>query len=113
MKKILTLTVLLFLSLNAFSADEEVRYYDVELILFENLELGSRQSELWPSSVERTDPEPETVIKLNSPSRVCRRINTGSLKQSKNWKNLQVGEYCCILPGGSRVWIGTVPSVSI
>ena len=67
MKKFLTLTVFLLLSLNAMAADEEVRYYDVELILFENLEMSSRQSELWPTSVERAEPEPETVIEINRP----------------------------------------------
>lgn len=67
MKNILALAVFLLLSLSAIAADEEVRYYDVELILFENLEMSSRQSELWPTSVERTEPEPETVVEINSP----------------------------------------------
>jgi len=33
-------------------AEEEIRYYDVEIILFENLDRSARDSEYWPSSVE-------------------------------------------------------------
>ncbi len=49
MKKTLILLAILFpLPLPA----QEVRYYDVEVILFENLDPAARQSEIWPESVE-------------------------------------------------------------
>jgi hypothetical protein len=47
------------------AANEEVRYYDVEVIIFENLDQGSRTSEFWPSSVEQKPPE--RVIEIGRP----------------------------------------------
>lgn len=46
---LLVLALLLPLTL---PAQEEVRYYDVEVILFENLDPAARASEHWPESVE-------------------------------------------------------------
>lgn len=52
------LTFLLFsFSLVVSAEQEDVRYYDVEVILFENLDNSARQSENWPSSVELELPE--------------------------------------------------------
>ncbi|MFO8025663.1 CsiV family protein [Thiohalophilus sp.] len=69
MKQILCLALLCLLSLPALAAndDEAVRYYDVELIIFENLVPSHRNSESWPTSVERELLESEVVIELNRP----------------------------------------------
>ncbi len=57
MKKTFLLLFLLFpLALPA----QEVRYYDVEVILFENLDPAARQSEIWPESVE-LEPDDRTI----------------------------------------------------
>jgi hypothetical protein len=62
------LTFLVFsvsLIVSAEEKEEEVRYYDVEVILFENLDNIARQSENWPSSVELALPE--TLIEIGQP----------------------------------------------
>lgn len=59
------LTFVLFSVSLLVSAQEEVRYYDVEVILFENLDNIARQSENWPSSVELELPE--TLIEIGQP----------------------------------------------
>ncbi|NNF97006.1 MAG: hypothetical protein HKM94_08785 [Halobacteria archaeon] len=59
------LTFLLFSFSLIVSAEEEIRYYDVEVILFENLDNIARQSENWPSSVELELPE--TLIEIGQP----------------------------------------------
>lgn len=60
------LTFLIFsLSLLVNAQEEEVRYYDVEVILFENLDNFARHSENWPSSVELELPE--TLIEIGKP----------------------------------------------
>ena len=59
------LTFLLFSFSLIVSAAEEVRYYDVEVILFENLDNIARQSENWPSSIELVLPE--TLIEIGKP----------------------------------------------
>lgn len=68
MKQILCLALLSLFSLTALAADNEpVRYYDVELIIFENLDPSHRNSENWPTSVEWGLPESEVMIELNRP----------------------------------------------
>lgn len=59
------LTFLLFSLSVIAGAEEETRYYDVEVILFENLDNIARQSENWPSSVELVLPE--TLIEIGKP----------------------------------------------
>ena len=59
------LTFLLFSISLSVSAEEEIRYYDVEVILFENLDNIARQSENWPSSIELVLPE--TLIEIGKP----------------------------------------------
>lgn len=59
------LTFLLFSFSLIVSAAEEIRYYDVEVILFENLDNIARQSENWPSSIELVLPE--TLIEIGKP----------------------------------------------
>ncbi len=62
MKKTLFLIALL---LPAALPAQEVRYYDVEVILFENLDPAARASERWPESVElATD---ERTIEIGQP----------------------------------------------
>ncbi len=58
------LTFLLF-GFSQLSYAEDVRYYDVEIILFENLDNASRQGEIWPTSVELE--RPETSIEIGQP----------------------------------------------
>ena len=48
------LLTFLLLGFSLLSQAEEVRYYDVEIIVFENLDNASRQGENWPNSVELT-----------------------------------------------------------
>ena len=59
------LTFLLFSFSLIVSAAEEIRYYDVEVVLFENLDNLARQSENWPSSIELVLPE--TLIEIGKP----------------------------------------------
>ncbi|MFP3873267.1 MAG: CsiV family protein [Thiohalophilus sp.] len=68
MKKYLCLAILCLLPLTALGADEEeVRYYEVELIIFEHLNPNDRESEIWPSSVKQGLPESEVMIELDRP----------------------------------------------
>ncbi len=54
MKRLLLLT----LALSGFSLQAaEVRYYDVEVIIFENLQANSRHAEQWPENMQREIPE--------------------------------------------------------
>jgi len=59
------LTFLLFSFSLIVSAEEEIRYYDVEVVLYENLDNIARQSENWPSSIELVLPE--TLIEIGQP----------------------------------------------
>jgi hypothetical protein len=59
------LLTFVFLGFSIFSHAEDIRYYDVEIILFENLDNASRQSENWPNSVELVLPE--TIIEIGRP----------------------------------------------
>ncbi|MCW9024559.1 MAG: peptidoglycan binding protein CsiV [Gammaproteobacteria bacterium] len=45
-------------------ANEDIRYYDIELVIFENLQDKNFQTEYWAQNIER--PIPETFIDLNS-----------------------------------------------
>lgn len=56
--------ILLFL-VSGLSHAEETRYYDVEIIIFENTESSSRDSETWP--VNYTFSLPEKVVELGEP----------------------------------------------
>lgn len=64
-KAFLTLLAFSFSLIVSAQEEEEVRYYDVEVILFENLDNFARQSENWPSSVELELPE--TLIEIGKP----------------------------------------------
>ena len=52
-----TILTFMLLGFSLLSQAEEVRYYDVEIIVFENLDNASRQGENWPHSVELSLPE--------------------------------------------------------
>ncbi len=54
MKQLLLLTLALF-SLSLQAAD--IRYYDVEVIIFEHLQANSRNAEQWPQKIEREIPK--------------------------------------------------------
>ena len=64
-KALLTFLVFSVSLIVSAEEEEEVRYYDVEVILFENLDNIARQSENWPSSVELELPE--TLIEIGQP----------------------------------------------
>ena len=55
MKQQLLVLVLTLFSISLQAAD--IRYYDVEVIIFENLQTDSRNSERWPQQLEREIPE--------------------------------------------------------
>jgi hypothetical protein len=59
------LLTFLLISFSLFSHAEGIRYYDVEVVLFENLDNASRQGENWPNSVELELPE--TTIEIGQP----------------------------------------------
>ena len=60
-----SLLTCLFLGFSLLAHAEEIRYYDVEVVLFENLDNASRQGENWPNSVELELPE--THIEIGQP----------------------------------------------
>ena len=60
-----SLLTCLLLGFSLFAHAEEIRYYDVEVVLFENLDNASRQGENWPNSVELELPE--TRIEIGQP----------------------------------------------
>ena len=69
MKNITRFGLFLFLGLLHYdpaSATTSTRYYAVELILFENLTPGARQSEHWPQSVE-LQMQPGKTIEIGKP----------------------------------------------
>jgi hypothetical protein len=45
-------------------ANENIRYYDIEVVIFENLQDKNFQAEYWAQNIER--PIPETFIDLNT-----------------------------------------------
>ena len=59
------LLTFVFLGFSLLSHAEDIRYYDVEIILFENLDNASRQGENWPNSVELVFPE--SIIEIGRP----------------------------------------------
>ena len=64
-KALLTFLIFSLSLIVSAQEQEEVRYYDVEVLLFENLDNFARQSENWPSSVELELPE--TLIEIGKP----------------------------------------------
>lgn len=60
-----SLLVLLLAACSSAGLAQDTRYYDVEIILFENLDPAARVSESWPTSVELDLPE--TSIEIGQP----------------------------------------------
>lgn len=56
---------ILFLALANISFAEDMRYYDVEVIIIENLSENSKKSEIWPLQVNITPPQ--QTVKLGQP----------------------------------------------
>jgi len=61
---IVSFTFLLFIfsSSNAAVYQEEVRYYDIEVLLFENIKQNPNNAETWPTSMEFEVPESSLFI---------------------------------------------------
>ncbi len=59
------ITALFLLFSFAATAEENMRYYDVEVIIFENLDPAARQSEVWP--LQATIDLPEHTVELGQP----------------------------------------------
>ncbi len=67
---------LLFLSnTNAAVYQDEVRYYDVEILLFENLKPNPASTETWPSSLEFEVPENSLFIGSPYPGPIPKEYN--------------------------------------
>lgn len=67
-----------FLIIALFSVSilaDETRYYDVEVIVFENLDIKARESEKWPSSVELEYPENSIEIGQPWPGPIPKEYN--------------------------------------
>lgn len=62
---VLACAALLFPALNAWAQSDEVRYYDVEVLVFEILDERSRRAEQWPSDINREPPE--KTVELGKP----------------------------------------------
>ena len=59
------LFILLLVSILPSANAQQVRYYDVELVIFEHLDVRARQSEAWPEEIPSTPPE--EIIQLGRP----------------------------------------------
>ena len=65
-RSLLLIVLFAFIGLPVQSiANEKIRYYNIEVVVFENLQEGHFQTEHWAQSIERTIPE--VFIDLNSP----------------------------------------------
>ncbi len=71
MNKIITITLFLILIVNSntittsFADETDVRYYDVEIIVFENTRPKYSQSEFWKKNTVQA--EPETYVQIGQP----------------------------------------------
>ena len=63
--KVLISVLFLALTSISFAEDKEMRYYDVEVVIIENLNSASRKSENWPLQVHMT--QPEKIVPLGEP----------------------------------------------
>ncbi len=67
MSKLKKITLLLFIISNSiisasFANEDDIRYYDVEIIIFENTHKKYLQSEFWKKNIVQT--EPETFVQI-------------------------------------------------
>ncbi len=71
MNNLITITLFLLFILNSnnittsFADETDVRYYDVEIIVFENTRPKYSQSEFWKKNI--VQPEPETYVQIGQP----------------------------------------------
>jgi len=78
MQKSLISIVLLFAyfgQTNAAVYQEEVKYYDIEVLIFENLKQNPRNTETWPSSVDFVLPENALFIGSPYPGPIPENYN--------------------------------------
>lgn len=73
----ITLAFMLFFLANTNAAiyQEEVRYYDVEILLFENTKPNPANTETWPSSLEFEVPEDSLFIGSPYPGQIPTEYN--------------------------------------
>ena len=62
-------------NINAAVYQEEVKYYDVEILLFENLKQNPRNTETWPTSVAFEAPEKSLFIGSPYPGPIPENYN--------------------------------------
>ena len=74
-QKHLILILLSFLLSCLSYASDETRYYDVEIVLFENLQPGIKSAEDWPSSIEYQYPEKALFISDPYPGLIPESLN--------------------------------------
>jgi len=68
--------MLLFLAnTNAAVYQEEIRYYDIEILLFENIKPNPTNTETWPSSLEFEVPEDSLFIGSPYPGQIPAEYN--------------------------------------
>jgi len=74
---IISLTLVLFIVANSNAAvfQEEVKYYDIEILLFENLQQNANNTETWPSSIEFEVPENSLFIGSPYPGPIPKNYN--------------------------------------
>ena len=90
--KALFTSLLLILATNSFA--DEMRYYDVEIVIIENLDINARNAEIWPLEVnlkpaERTITLGESVKKDWLPQDVDMKLSYRKLRSS----SYQLNEY--------------------
>lgn len=64
--KVLISVLFLALTSISFAEDKDMRYYDVEVVIIENLNPAARKSENWPLQVHMT--QPEKIVPLGEPT---------------------------------------------
>ncbi|MDH5444684.1 MAG: peptidoglycan binding protein CsiV [Gammaproteobacteria bacterium] len=60
--RLLISTILFFFINNYTLAEENIRYYDIELVVFENLEESADNNEIWPSGKQLVVPDNATIL---------------------------------------------------
>ncbi len=60
--RILLATSLFFLFLHPTFAEEPIRYYDIEIVVFEALDKPAESNELWPAAKELTIPDNAAIL---------------------------------------------------
>lgn len=71
----ITSLLLIFSHSNAAVYQEDVKYYDIEVLLFENLKPSPRNTETWPTSIEFEVPENSLFIGSPYPGPIPSNFN--------------------------------------